>query len=40
MDLIMGSKGIRAGGTSRLGRGEQEDWSKAKTVTGSMEQAE
>jgi hypothetical protein len=34
MDFIMESRGNRAWGTSRLGQGEQEDWSKGKRGTG------
>jgi hypothetical protein len=34
MDLIMASRRTRAWGTSRLGPGEQEDWSKGKRGTG------
>ncbi len=30
MDVLMRSEGTRAGGTSRLGQGEQDDWSKGK----------
>jgi hypothetical protein len=34
MDLIMESRGNMAWGTSRLGKREQEGWSKRKRGTG------
>jgi hypothetical protein len=40
MDLIMERRGTRAWGTSRLGQGEQEDWSKGKRGTGLWEKAD